>query len=177
MVDNQLNTLDIGMIKAALGGGFTNTTELKLMKYQDAMATDDAPAQKKAVIEEYDRLQEHKVFTLIKRCDVLDNAKILTSTWAMKKKSNGTFCARINGKRYEQVDGEHFDQDNLAALTIDIVSVREMLVLMLLMKGYAYLVDVNRAFLLGGFKHDVITNQKPKIYLVNQYDKRNSINF
>ena len=102
---------------------------------------------------------------MIERCEVFDNAKILTFTWAMKKKSNGTFCARINGKRYEQVDGEHFDQDNVATLTINIVSVIVMLVLMLLMKGYAHLVDVNKVFSFSGFEHDVIINQSRNHYM------------
>jgi hypothetical protein len=33
------------------------------------------------------------------------------------------------------------------------------------MQGYAHLVDVHGAFLLGGFEHDLITNKKRKIYM------------
>ena len=29
---------------------------------------------------------------------------MLTSTWAMKKKSNGKLRVRVNGRRYEQID-------------------------------------------------------------------------
>ena len=35
-------------------------------------------------------------------------AKIITPTWAMNKKSNVTFCAQINGCGYEKVDGIHY---------------------------------------------------------------------
>ena len=37
---------------------------------------------------------------------------------------------------------------------------RVMLVLMLLMRGYGYLVDINGAFLLGNFKQDVVSKKK-----------------
>jgi hypothetical protein len=33
--------------------------------------------------------------------------KVLTSTWAMKKKANGTYQARLNAHGYEQVAEKH----------------------------------------------------------------------
>jgi hypothetical protein len=129
------------------------------------MLTKDAPKWKIGVKEEYEKLVKHGVFKLVKRNEVPSDAKILTSTWVMKKKSNGTFRARINGRGYEQVDGEHYDSDSVASPTINIVSVRVILVLLLLMRGYAHLVDVHGAFLLEGFEHDLITNKKRKIYM------------
>ena len=42
-------------------------------------------------------------------------AKILSTTWAMKKKSNGVFRARINAQGFEQVDGEHYESHDIAA--------------------------------------------------------------
>ena len=102
-------------------------------------------------------MQYHKVFQLIQRNEVPKDAKIITSTWAMKKKSNGTLHARLNACGYEQVDGEHYDKDGVASPTVNITTVRVMLVLMLLMFGYGHLVDVNGAFLLGGWEHDPIT--------------------
>ena len=43
------------------------------------------------------------------------DAKVLTSTWAMKQKANGTKHARLNARGYEQVDGEHYNEDSKAA--------------------------------------------------------------
>ncbi len=46
---------------------------------------------------------------LVLRKDVLEGTKILTLTWAMKKKANGTYHARMNARGYEQVDGKHYN--------------------------------------------------------------------
>jgi hypothetical protein len=156
---------EIGLVGAALGGGFTNTAELIPMKYSEAMAGPDKKNWDKAVEEEYQRLVDHNVFKWVKRSDIPKDAKILTSTWATKKKSNGKFCARINARGYEQVDGEHYDKDDVASPTVNVVSVRIIMVLLLLMHGYAYLVDVNGAFLLGGFETDQNTKLPRKVHM------------
>jgi hypothetical protein len=41
--------------------------------------------------------------------EVPAEAKILSSTQAMKKKSNGKCRARLNARGYEHVDGVHYD--------------------------------------------------------------------
>ena len=40
--------------------------------------------------------------------DVLAEAKILTSTWSMKKKSSGVHRARLNTCGYDQLDEVHY---------------------------------------------------------------------
>jgi hypothetical protein len=135
------------------------------MKYKEAMAGKDKQQWETAVKEEFDRMEGHKVFELVRPEDVPAGAKILTSTWAMKKKSNGTYRARINCRGYEQVDGEHYDKDSVASPTVNIVTVRIMLVLMLMMRGYAHLMDVNGAFLLGSWENDPITDEERKVYM------------
>ena len=54
-----------------------------------------------AVKEEHDRMVKHKVWKPVKKSEVPVRSKGLTSTWAMKKKSNGTYRARINERSYE----------------------------------------------------------------------------
>ena len=44
-----------------------------------------------AVQEELQRLKKHDVFEVVKLKDVPPGVKILTTTWAMKLKSNGTY--------------------------------------------------------------------------------------
>jgi hypothetical protein len=156
---------EFGLVGAALGGGFVNTAELHPMKYSEAMAGPDKEHWKKAVKEEYQRMVDHKVFRLVKRSDIPKDAKVLTSTWAMKKKSNGKYRARLNARGYEQVDGEHYDSNDVASPTVNINSVRIILVILLLMHGYAHLVDVNGAFLLGGFELDKVTEEQRKVYM------------
>jgi hypothetical protein len=164
MIDRQ-QEIEIGAIGTALGGGFVNTAELRPMKYDEAMRTADKPNWEKAVKEEWERLKKHGVLRLRKKSDIPPDTTILTSTWAMKKKSNGTFRARINGRGYEQIDGEHYDKDDVAAPTVNIVTVRVVLVLMLLMKGIAHLVDVNGAFLQSEFEKDPVTEETRRVYM------------
>ena len=94
-------TIDYEMaaVGTGLGGGFSNTRELKVMKYKEAM-NEDSVNWEVAVKEEHDRMVKHKVWRQVRKSDVPVKAKILTSTWAMKKKSNGTYRARINGRGY-----------------------------------------------------------------------------
>ena len=47
----------------------------------------------KAVKEEHDRMEKHKVLTPVKLSKVPKGTKILTSTWEMKKKPSGKYRA------------------------------------------------------------------------------------
>ena len=87
---------EIVLIGAGVGGGFTNTQELHVMKYK-----------KQAVGEELDRFIENEVFEVGKIQDLPKRVKMLTSTWAMKRKSNREFRAKLKMRGYEQDDGEH----------------------------------------------------------------------
>jgi hypothetical protein len=64
-----------------------------VLKYADAMATNEVKHWEKSVAEEHERMEKHEVFGVVSREDVPANAKILTSTWAMKKKANGKYRA------------------------------------------------------------------------------------
>ena len=55
-----------------------------------------------AVDEEHRKFTKYKVFKPIKREDVPKNAKFITTTWAMKRKSNGVRRARLNMRGFEQ---------------------------------------------------------------------------
>ena len=87
---------EIALIGAGVGGGFTNTQELHVMKYKEAMATSKQKEWKQAVGEELDRFIANDVFEAVKLKDLPKGVKMLTSTWAMKMKSNGEFRARLN---------------------------------------------------------------------------------
>ena len=45
------------MVGAASGGGFHNTAELRVMKYKEAMATNEAEEWKKSVHDEWKRFE------------------------------------------------------------------------------------------------------------------------
>ena len=142
---------DMTAVGAGVGGGFTNTQELQVMKYKEAMKTKDKEKWTQAVQEELQRFKKHDVFDVVKLEDVPPGVKMLTTTWAMKLKSNGTYRARINMRGYEQEDGEHYDSASISSPVTNDVSIRVMLTLMLMAQMRAYIVDVKGTFLIGEF--------------------------
>ena len=66
-------------VGAGLGGGFYNTSELRPMKYKEAMKI-DREGWTKAVHEEHNRMVANSVWKAVKKSDVPKGAKILTST-------------------------------------------------------------------------------------------------
>jgi len=43
------------------------------------------------------------------------NSKILTSTWSMKQKADGTKRARLNARGFEQIPGEHYCETGVSS--------------------------------------------------------------
>ena len=142
---------EVAGVGAGLGGGFANTNELHVMKYDEAMRGSDKHQWTQAVKEEFDRMNKHGVFEVVKASVVPKEAKVLTSTWAMKKKSNGTFRARLNARGYEQIDGEHYDEFTKAAPVVNTSTIFIVMILMTMGKLHGELMDVCGAFLHGEF--------------------------
>jgi histone deacetylase 1/2 len=143
---------EVCCVGAGIGGGFENTNELKVMKFKEAMQTNDAGKWQTAVDEEHDRMTKHSVWQAILRRDLPAAAKILTSTWAMKKKANGTFRARLNARGYMQVDGVHYDSASISSPVTNDVTIRIVLVIMLMAGWCGELLDIKGAFLHGDFE-------------------------
>ena len=59
------------------------------IKYQEAMKK-GPKGWGEAVQKEHERMEEHGVFQPIEKNQVLNDAKILTRTWSMKLKADGT---------------------------------------------------------------------------------------
>ena len=117
---------------AGIGGGFENTQELRVMNYNEAMATKDNDKWMKAVDEEHQRMIKHGVWKAVEQDKIDAKAKVIDSTWAMKKKSNGTYRARLNARGFKQVEGQHFDGSSLAAPVTNDASIRIAFTLMLM---------------------------------------------
>ena len=73
-----------------------HTSEIRVMKFDKAMKTTDKPYWMDAINKEDNKFVENQVW------EVPEDAKIISSTWAMKKKSNGTCRARLNAQGFEQ---------------------------------------------------------------------------
>jgi hypothetical protein len=77
------------MFGARIGGGFINTNELHTIKYEDAMSSKERPSWIKAIEEEFDNMTDHGVFEPVEKSMIPAGAKILSTTWVMKKRPVG----------------------------------------------------------------------------------------
>jgi hypothetical protein len=145
---------EVGLVGAGVGGGFTHTSELKVLKYNEAMAGPDKKEWEKAVEEEHRKFEKYGVLKAIYVKDVPEKAKVMTTTWAMKKKASGKYRARVNARGYEQVEGEHYKADDIASPVANEMTVRIVLTLAVMAGWYCALLDVVGAFLNGRFDND-----------------------
>jgi hypothetical protein len=143
------------LIGAGIGGGFLNTSELNVMKFDEAMTKSDKPNWDKAVLEEHeDRFTDHTAFEVVKQDEVPKGTKIITSTCAMKKKASGTYRARSNARGFEQVDGKHYDKTQISSPVVNEITVRMVITLICMARWCAMLLDVKGAFICGNFEND-----------------------
>eukprot|EP01082_Thalassiosira_pseudonana_P000277 g29.t1 g29 contig1:64548-67487(+) len=146
------NDMETMLIGAGVGGGFSNTNELKVMNYKQAMASDDADEWNDEIGNEHKRFKKFNAVTVVKRKDLPKGAKVCTTTWAMKKKANGTYRGRLNVRGFEQVEGMHFFGDSIAAPVTNPNTIRFCLVLLACMPLWiSRVLDVEGAFLQGQF--------------------------
>ena len=139
------------MLVGAAGNAFATTTEIQVMKPHEDLLSDDKEDWEEAIEDEYQRFQRLNLFQARTRATISRHAKILTSTWAMKKKSNGKYRARQNMRGYGQIPHVHYRPAWISAPVTNAVTIRSMLVLLLMMEGYAHIIDICSAFLLGVF--------------------------
>jgi hypothetical protein len=139
-------------IGAAPGGGFENTQELHVKKYKDVMKGPDKQKWENVVFQEHERMVENQVWRAVPKKDVSRNSKVMPSTWAMNKKLNGIYRARLSARGYEQADGIHYDSSNISSPVTNDATIRIIMVLMIISKWTVQLVDVKGAFLCGNFK-------------------------
>lgn len=141
--------LETEVAVVGMGNAFANTQELNHISYKKAMKSKDREKWEQAIEEEYNKMKKHQVFEPIPMESVPQEAIIMAVKWIMKRKANGTFRARITAKGYEQVDGVHYDADNIASPVVDDLTIMIVLVLTILGGWAPQLVDVKGAFLNG----------------------------
>ena len=79
------------------------------------------------------------------------NAKVITSTWEMKKKWNGAFWARLNSRGFEQVDGVHYDSTNISSPVTNESTIVITMALTIIYGWANELINVKEAYLCGNF--------------------------
>ena len=75
--------------------GINNTHELKVLDYDGAMASNDSNKWEESVPQEHEQIVKIKVWKFVRFKDVPKDVDIIDSTWAMKKKANGDYRARL----------------------------------------------------------------------------------
>ncbi len=92
-----------------MGGRFVNMQELQVMTYYEAINGPEGKHWKAEVENKYQQMVKSKVFETVLKPDLPPGTKIIDSVWAMKKKSNGTLCGRINSRGFKQVEEQHYN--------------------------------------------------------------------
>ena len=114
-------------------------------------------------------MRNHKVWVPVKMKNIPEQAKILTSPWAMMKKLNGIFRAGINGRGYEKVDGIHYDGSSIHYPGASDASIRIVGILGLVAVWDSQIVDAKGAFLNGDFD-----NSKKCTYMSPKFKNNNT---
>jgi hypothetical protein len=157
MLNNNISEyINVG---AAMSGGFTNTNKLQVINFNEAINGPDGKKWKAEVKTEHGSMVKSGVFVKVKLCELPSEVKIIDTTWAMKKKSNGTLHRRINVRGFRQVEGQHFDASSISAPVTNGITIKLFLALMLASGGIAHVANIKGAFL-----HNKLDNGE-KIYI------------
>jgi hypothetical protein len=87
--------IESAMVGAGIGSGYVNTNELHTIKFEEDMVSKEKPLWVKAVEEEFSNMTDHGVFQAVEKSKLPVNAKVLSTTWVMRKKASGRYKARI----------------------------------------------------------------------------------
>ena len=123
---------EIFCVGSGLGGVFASMHKLHVMKCNQAMAGPYSEKCNKVVQQEHELMEKHKVWRAVSKYEVPKNAKVVTSTWAMKKKSNETYRARLNARGFNKCDQDHYNGSTIAAPVTNEEMVRIVTALMVM---------------------------------------------
>jgi Reverse transcriptase (RNA-dependent DNA polymerase) len=91
------------------------------------------------------------VWTAVDKDTLKLTDKVLTTTWAMKKKPNGNYRARINARGFKQLDGLHYNSSATSSPVTNDTTIRIIFTLAMLAGWKGYVIDVKGAFLNARF--------------------------
>ena len=81
--------LEIKSVGAGLGSDFTNTTELKVMKYREAVNGPDGESRKEEILNEHNRMLKNNVFEAVDKDSIPSGTKIIDSMWVTSSRVMG----------------------------------------------------------------------------------------
>ncbi len=83
---------------------------------------------------------------------VPEGVKLINTTWAMKKKHNGTLRGWVIVRGFKQINGQHYNGTSISAPVTNTMTSRIALSIVLIQGSIAHIVDVKGTFLYGEFK-------------------------
>jgi hypothetical protein len=98
-------------------------------------------------------MSRNEVFEEVNVDNIPPGTKLLDSTWANKLKADDSTRCRLAIRGFQQIDGVHFDASDKAAPVVCDVTIRVVLILAIMANWLAWIVDVEGAFLQGGFQN------------------------
>ncbi len=84
-----------------------------------------------------------RVWEAVEKANVPLDTKVITPTWACKKKANVMLQGQVVARGFQQVPHQHYDHTAVAAPVANNMMIHSALVLMLLGGWAAHIVDVN----------------------------------
>jgi copper chaperone CopZ len=124
--------------------------------FKDAWWHKDSHEQEKwqeAIKKEFGDMVKRGVWEKIKIESVPKDKKLIGSKWVFKKKKNGIYRTRLVALGYSQIPGVDFF-DNFAPVVND-VTLRIIVVMMIVNKWHAEIIDVETAFLYGDLQEEI----------------------
>lgn len=155
---NEDNKIEYSLI-GATGTNYKTTKELKVMNLDKAMALIDRKEWEHAIKLEQDKMLKYNVFKPIHKSKVPKRTTVINFAWAMKKKPDGTYQARLAARGFKQEEGTQYHKDGKSAPVISNMGIKIILCLIILGNLYTRITDVERAFLHGDW-----TKRTKKVY-------------
>eukprot|EP00957_Ditylum_brightwellii_P160041 12182554-Ditylum_brightwellii.AAC.1 len=106
------------------------------------MGTPECKEWDSLVIKEHDSFVKYKVWKPVPEDEVPEDAKVLTSMWAMKPKPNGIKRARLNARGFDQQEGLHYLAKFLSAPVVCDITIRIVMVLIIMASWATALLDI-----------------------------------
>ncbi len=160
--DKEINdySFEFAPVGAAIGGDFDHTSKIIPKNYKEVMLGPNKDKWIKSVDKEHRQMVQDRVFTVVDAKEAISHGqKAITSTWTMKKESNGTYCAHIVARGFQQQDGLHYYIAAISSPVTSNTSTRMVLTIMAVAGYKARVIGVKAEFLNGELKN------KEEIYM------------
>jgi Reverse transcriptase (RNA-dependent DNA polymerase) len=161
------------LVGAGIGGGFNHSSELNVIKYNEAMWAKDLEELTKW-IKGWTKYMPKFLFNKVWVAVLKGDHKDVTMTWALKLKANGVVRARCNVHGFEQILDIHYDPDSNSSPVTTQAAIFVSFAIMMATNFVARIVDVKGAFLKGKFATDdeVLLLEVPQGFRCRQEDPR-----